>query len=256
MKRRIIIGTAGWSLPRAEQGHFPGAGSHLERYGSRFAGVEINSSFHRSHKPAIWTRWRDAVPASFRFSVKMPKAITHTARLNVTRDVTFAFIEEISILEAKLGCLLVQLPPSLVFDAGIAEPFFKNVKATTPVPIACEPRHESWFARDADKFLRDLGVAASQRTRHVFPPPLTRAEAGNSPTFGYTDLRRSITPPIQTSLSTASPTDCSAKPKRTEPSGAFSITPLSEQPPPTRSRFRPRSVSALTFNFYFSILPS
>jgi uncharacterized protein YecE (DUF72 family) len=156
---RILIGTAGWSLPRAEQHHFPPAGSHLERYASRFAAVEINSSFHRLHKPVIWARWRDAVPSSFRFSVKIPKTITHTARLDVTRDVIAAFVDEVSILETKLGCLLVQLPPSLIFDPTIAERFFKNLKDATDVPIACEPRHESWFIADADAFLRDLQVA-------------------------------------------------------------------------------------------------
>lgn len=157
--QRIRIGTAGWSLPRAEQSHFPAAGSHLERYASRFVAVEINSSFHRSHKPAIWARWRDAVPPGFRFSVKIPKAITHTARLNVASEVIAAFTDEILVLEGKLGCLLVQLPPSLGFDATIAERFFKDLQSNTAVPIACEPRHESWFASEADALLRQLGVA-------------------------------------------------------------------------------------------------
>jgi uncharacterized protein YecE (DUF72 family) len=157
--QRILIGTAGWSLPRAEQNHFPPSGSHLERYASRFPAVEINSSFHRSHKPVIWARWRDAVPATFRFSVKIPKAITHTARLDVTPDVIAAFTDEVSVLETKLGCLLAQLPPSLGFDVTIAERFFKNLEATSAVPIACEPRHESWFASGADTLLRELQVA-------------------------------------------------------------------------------------------------
>ncbi|HEX8077222.1 MAG TPA: DUF72 domain-containing protein, partial [Chthoniobacterales bacterium] len=157
--RSIRIGTAGWSLPRAEQPNFPSTGSHLERYAARFSAVEINSSFHRSHKPAIWARWRDAVPDGFRFSVKIPKAITHTARLDVPAEVIRAFAEEISVLEAKRGCLLVQLPPSLVFDPTIAGRFFQQLKAATTVPIACEPRHESWFARDADELLRQLSVA-------------------------------------------------------------------------------------------------
>ena len=157
--KNIRIGTAGWSLPRAEQVHFPATGSHLERYASRFTGVEINSSFHRSHQPAIWARWRDAVPSHFRFSVKIPKAITHTARLNVNSDVITAFIDEISVLGTKLGCLLVQLPPSLVFEPTIAERFFEHLKVTTAIPIACEPRHQSWFASDADTLLHDLGIA-------------------------------------------------------------------------------------------------
>jgi uncharacterized protein YecE (DUF72 family) len=157
--QRILIGTTGWSLPRAEQPHFPSEGSHLERYSARFAAVEINSSFRRSHKPAIWARWRDAVPPGFRFSVKMPKAITHTARLDVSGDVIAAFLDEISILESKLGCLLVQLPPSLAHDATLARRFFDNLKARTAVPIACEPRHASWFEPDADELLRDSGIA-------------------------------------------------------------------------------------------------
>lgn len=159
VEQHLRIGTAGWSLPRAEQPHFPPTGSHLERYASRFPVVEINSSFHRSHKPAIWARWRDAVPAGFRFSVKIPKAITHTARLDVTREVIAAFIDEVSILEAKLGCLLVQLPPSLVYDAAIAGAFFEHLTASTAVPIACEPRHASWFAPEADHLLHRLNIA-------------------------------------------------------------------------------------------------
>jgi uncharacterized protein YecE (DUF72 family) len=157
--QRILIGTAGWSLPRAEQSHFPATGSHLERYAAHFRAVEINSSFHRSHKPAIWARWRDAVPAGFRFSVKIPKAITHTARLDVASEVVAAFIDEVSVLETKLGCLLVQLPPSLAFDATIAERFFAYLKAAPAVRIACEPRHESWFAPEADALLRQLTIA-------------------------------------------------------------------------------------------------
>ncbi|MEY2584947.1 MAG: hypothetical protein QOD80_973 [Verrucomicrobiota bacterium] len=157
--QRVLIGTAGWNLPRAEQPHFPSLGSHLERYASRFAAAEINSSFHRFHKPAIWARWRDAVPSSFRFSVKMPKAITHTARLDVTSDVIAAFIDQISVLEAKLGCLLVQLPPSLAYDAAVAGRFFDNLKARSAIPIACEPRHASWFERDADELLRQFAIA-------------------------------------------------------------------------------------------------
>jgi uncharacterized protein YecE (DUF72 family) len=187
-KQSIRVGTAGWNLPRAEQQHFPADGSHLERYASRFAAVEINSSFHRSHKPAIWARWHDAVPASFRFSVKVPKAITHTARLNVSKELIAAFIEEVSVLGTKLGCLLVQLPPSLVFDATIAETFFQNLRATIAVPIACEPRHESWFASDADQLLREMEVARVAADPARVP---AAAEPGGSRRFSYFRLHGS-----------------------------------------------------------------
>jgi uncharacterized protein YecE (DUF72 family) len=154
-----LIGTAGWSLPRAEQPHFPAEGTHLERYATRFPAAEINSSFHRSHRTAIWARWRDAVPAEFRFSVKMPKTITHIARLEKTDQLVAHFIGEAETLESKLACLLVQLPPSLGFDPSIAGPFLEKLRARTPVAIACEPRHASWFKPAAEALLADLQIA-------------------------------------------------------------------------------------------------
>jgi uncharacterized protein YecE (DUF72 family) len=186
--QRILIGTAGWSLPRAEQQHFPPLGSHLERYSARFPAAEINSSFHRSHKPSIWGRWRDAVPPGFQFSVKMPKAITHTARLNVSGDVIAAFLDEIALLQTKLGCLLVQLPPSLAYDATIAGSFFDNLKARTAVAIACEPRHPSWFAADADALLHHFGIARVAADPARVP---AAAEPGGSRHLSYFRLHGS-----------------------------------------------------------------
>ena len=155
----VLIGTAGWSLPRAEQEHFPGGGSHLERYAERFPVVEINSSFHRSHRAATWARWRESVPESFRFSVKMPKAITHTQKLHDTDELVATFFAEAGALENKLACILVQLPPSLTFDRAVAAPFFEDLRTRTSVAIACEPRHESWFDAAAAELLRSCEVA-------------------------------------------------------------------------------------------------
>jgi uncharacterized protein YecE (DUF72 family) len=150
---RILIGTAGWSLPRAEQEHFAGTGSHLERYAARFAVVEINSSFHRSHRTATWLRWSDSVPEGFRFSVKMPKTITHTHQLRDTDELVVSFLAEAGVLGSKLGCLLVQLPPKLAFDAAVADAFFAKLRAKTSIAVACEPRHESWFNAATDELL-------------------------------------------------------------------------------------------------------
>lgn len=155
----VLIGTAGWSLPRAEQEHFAGHGSHLVRYAAHFPVVEINSSFHRSHRAATWMRWRDSVPEGFRFSVKMPKTITHKNQLLDTDQLVAAFLEEAGTLGSKLGCLLVQLPPKLSFDRAVAGEFFASMRARTALPIACEPRHPGWFEQDADLLLERLQVA-------------------------------------------------------------------------------------------------
>jgi uncharacterized protein YecE (DUF72 family) len=52
----------------------------LERYATRFSAAEINSTFHRSHKPQTLTRWAASVPDDFRFAAKLPKKISHELR--------------------------------------------------------------------------------------------------------------------------------------------------------------------------------
>ena len=73
----LRIGTAGWSVPSQYNGEMPAGGSHLERYARRLNAVEINSSFYRPHQRKTYERWAQSTPKGFRFSVKVPKAMTH-----------------------------------------------------------------------------------------------------------------------------------------------------------------------------------
>ncbi|HJW56550.1 MAG TPA: DUF72 domain-containing protein [Burkholderiaceae bacterium] len=155
----IHIGCAGWSVPIAEKHHFPDGGSHLERYAEIFSAVEINTTFYRSHRPATYARWRDSVPETFRFSVKTPRAITHYRRLRQAGDLLAQFLDEAGNLREKLGCLLVQLPPNLRFDASVAAGFFRQLRLATQVPVACEPRHVTWFGEEAAALLEQFAIA-------------------------------------------------------------------------------------------------
>lgn len=153
MSGTIVVGTAGWSIPRASADRCPGTGSHLERYGARLPGVEINSSFARPHRIDTYRRWAASVPDGFRFSVKLPRAITHERRLSGCHALLDRFAGEVAGLGAKLGPLLVQLPPSAVFDAEVAGAFFAELRARLDAPVVCEPRHATWFAAQADALL-------------------------------------------------------------------------------------------------------
>jgi uncharacterized protein YecE (DUF72 family) len=154
----VRIGTAGWAIPRHVAEEFPSEGSTLERYAARFDAAEINSSFHRSHRPDTWERWRESVPSGFRCAIKLSKAITHQQRLVDCEALLARFAEEITPLDDRRGPLLVQLPPSLAFDPEVATTFFAAVRAALAGAIVCEPRHSSWFAADADALLRDLHI--------------------------------------------------------------------------------------------------
>ena len=177
----IRIGTAGWAIRKEHAAHFPGAGSHLERYARRCNAVEINSSFYRPHRRASYERWAAAVPADFSFAVKMPRAITHELRLAGAEAALDAFLEQASGLGDKLGPLLVQLPPSLAFDARMAERFFAALRARHSGAVALEPRHASWFAPEPDALLAARRIARVAADPAVVP---AAAEGG-----GWTGLQ-------------------------------------------------------------------
>ncbi len=155
----VLVGCAGWTLPGPVQPVFPAEGSHLQRYAGRFPAVEINSSFHRPHRPSTYARWAESVPPSFRFCAKLPKTITHTLRLVDADEALATFLAEAGGLGAGLACLLVQLPPSLAFDREVCERFFTLLRAATPVPAVCEPRHATWFVPEVDALLDAWHIA-------------------------------------------------------------------------------------------------
>src|SRR4029078_4326646 len=154
-----LIGCAGWSLPRETWPRFSAVGTHLERYASRFAAVEINSSFYRSHRPATYTRWAASVPGAFRFAGKLPKAINHMLRLRQPAAPLAEFLAEAESLGSRLGCLLVQLPPSLGFDRALARALFCTWREHFAGGVACEPRHPTWFQAEVDPMLAELRIA-------------------------------------------------------------------------------------------------
>jgi uncharacterized protein YecE (DUF72 family) len=172
MPRRIFIGTAGWSIPRAAAPHFPADGTHLGRYSSVLHCAEINSSFHRPHAAATYARWAAAAPAGFRFAVKIPRTITHDQQLRATRPLLERFLEESAGLGRKRGPLLLQLPPSLAFDQRVAARFLDLLRSRFTGRVVCEPRHPTWFAAAAEALLVRHGVARVGAD----PPPAPGAE--------------------------------------------------------------------------------
>ncbi|MDB5695047.1 MAG: hypothetical protein JWN21_590 [Sphingomonas bacterium] len=138
---------------------FPAEGTALQRYAARFGAVEINSSFHRPHRRATYERWAASVPPGFRFAAKLPKTITHGARLIDCDALLVKFADEVGGLGDRLGPILVQLPPSLALDAEVAASFFDRLAAVLPAAHACEPRHASWFTAEADALLAGHRVA-------------------------------------------------------------------------------------------------
>jgi uncharacterized protein YecE (DUF72 family) len=154
----VLVGTAGWSITRNERPLFPGEGTHLERYARVLPVAEINSSFYRPLRPELYAKWAASVPHGFRFSVKVPKAITHELRLLDCERPLADFLDQAAALGDRLGCLLVQLPPSFEYDASLAGAFLAVLRALHDGPVVMEPRHETWFTAEAERVLEEFDV--------------------------------------------------------------------------------------------------
>ncbi len=165
----IRVGTAAWAIPRDVRERFDADGSRLERYARRFRCVEINSSFYRPHRPATYARWAASVPDDFRFALKVPKEITHTRRFVDVVEPLERFLAESAQLGEKRGVLLVQLPPKFAYDAALVDAFFATFRARYGGLLACEPRHPTWFAADAEDALRRARVARVAADPAVVP---------------------------------------------------------------------------------------
>ncbi|MGK5032067.1 DUF72 domain-containing protein [Janthinobacterium sp. MDT1-19] len=203
----LYIGTAGWNLSSAAASHFPLDGSHLQRYARVLSCVEINSSFYRPHQSATYARWAASVPEHFRFSVKLPRSITHERRLRDGTAELERFAGEVMQLGSKLGCVLVQLPPSLRFEADVAAAFFSALRQRFDGMLACEARHTSWFEAGATELLTMQRITrvradppAGQPGPHVPTTSAAYFRLHGSPRIYYSDYPADYLANLATSL--------------------------------------------------------
>jgi uncharacterized protein YecE (DUF72 family) len=155
----FYVGSAGWNIPRFHRDRFAADGSQLQRYASRLNAAEINTSFYRPHAASTYERWAGAVPAEFRFAVKVPKLITHERALLRAREPLARFVDEIAGLGSTLGPLLVQLPPSFAFESRRVGRFFNLLRTLHGGPVVCEPRHPTWTTSSAVRTLDTFRIA-------------------------------------------------------------------------------------------------
>jgi uncharacterized protein YecE (DUF72 family) len=156
----------------------------LQQYADLFDAVEINSSFYRPHRLATYRRWAACVPAEFRFSVKLPRLITHENRLIDSERDLVEFMACVHGLGEKLGAWLVQLPPSAVLNGQAARRFFAAMRRESSQPIACEPRHRSWFTASADEIFAQFAL-----TRVLADPIPSGCEVNSQLSSGFSYMR-------------------------------------------------------------------
>jgi uncharacterized protein YecE (DUF72 family) len=151
---KLHVGTSGYSYKEWKGSFYPEklpAKDMLSYYATRLAAVELNNTFYRLPQKSLVENWKEQVPGSFRFSVKASQRITHFKRLKEVEDETKYLLDTLSVLEARLGVILFQLPPNMKKDLPRLATFLECLPLNTKA--AFEFRHQTWMEDDVLELL-------------------------------------------------------------------------------------------------------
>jgi uncharacterized protein YecE (DUF72 family) len=158
-QQKIRIGSCAWSFDDWRGTFYPLdlPESHwLAFYAGHFPAVEVDSTFHAAPTEGTVRRWAEATPASFRFTCKLPRQITHICRLRDCAAELISFLRAIELLGPKLQVILIQLPPSLTPADGKHALRKFLVQLPRDFRFAIEFRHAGWhrpqFIRLVEKY--------------------------------------------------------------------------------------------------------
>ena len=175
----LYLGTSGWSYADWEGTLYPEglpAGARLAEYARHYATVEIDSTFYGTPRRSTVEKWREVVPAGFRFAAKFPQEITHQRNLVDCEGPTETFVRTMGLLGDRLGPLLLQLPPSFTVEGmGVLEDFLTDLPQG--FRYAVEVRHKSWLGSDLAAMLGEHGAALAL----IDYPRMPRVEEATAP---------------------------------------------------------------------------
>jgi len=157
---RCLVGTSGWQYSHWKGIFYPEglkSADWLSFYAQHLNTIEINVTFCRDVKASTYKKWYSTVPDGFLFSLKMSRFITHIKRLKIESTSMARFMENTSVLQDKLGVILIQLSPGLKYDKGLMQDFlemlYKGFKYTIEV------RHNTFINDTFFSLLKEKGIA-------------------------------------------------------------------------------------------------
>ncbi len=174
----VRVGTCGWSYGDWVGPFYPDgtrAADYLGHYAARFDIVEVDSTFYHSPSARTTGRWAEQTPDNFRFTLKMPQAITHEkALLDSDRELE-QFLAGIEPLRGKLHSVLLQF--GYFNKQAFASPggFFKRLdgflgKLPEDLPVAVEIRNRAWLGEEFTGLLRSHRAALAVADQAWMPP--------------------------------------------------------------------------------------
>jgi uncharacterized protein YecE (DUF72 family) len=155
----VRIGTAGYAYPAWVGGFYPrGTTQHdmLPYYATRFAAVEINSSFYRPPTREQVAKMARRSPDGFGFTLKVPRSVSH----EFSPDDLPAFkLAADHVADAgKLLGLIFQVPETFRNTADNRRWVAHVGEALRPHRVAVEFRHKSWDAPNLKEWMEHIGM--------------------------------------------------------------------------------------------------
>ncbi len=157
----LHIGTMGWSYDFWKGSFYPEdctSKEFLTYYSKQFNTVEVDNTFYRIPSVQAVKDWKKQSSDNFLFSLKFPQKITHIKMLENAEEDTRVFLDHVSLLDEKLGILLLQFPPMF------RQQHFLNLKnyldfLPQTYRYALEVRNNSLLTDKVYALLRDHNVA-------------------------------------------------------------------------------------------------
>lgn len=174
----LLIGTSGWSYNEWVGVFYPSTVTNkLAYYSKIFNTVEVDSTFYSYPNRSAISVWDRQTPNDFKFSLKLPRLITHEKKLRIDKGIEADLLKFLDILlplmkKNKLGPILIQLPPSFTYDDSYSD--LKAFLSILPkdLKFAVEFRNPSWLRDDVWELLRVNNVAYTIVDEPLLPPEL------------------------------------------------------------------------------------
>lgn len=170
-------GTSGLLLPVRNKLFYPDEFKDKSRlcfYGSLMNSIEINSSFYKVPMASTVRKWAGDVPEHFKFTFKLFREVTHNKGLAFDPDAIVQFMNVVSAVDDKKGCLLVQFPGSVrignLKQLALLMGVLRDSDPDKSWNIALEFRHVSLYQDDVYTLLDDYGMAMVIQDK---PPAIT-----------------------------------------------------------------------------------
>ena len=129
----------------------------LEYYCDHFDTLELNVTFYRFPQLSFLESWYNRSPGEFRFSVKVPRTITHYQHFINSEPLLNEFYALLSKgLSDKLGPVLFQLPPKYQYTPERLQQILQIMD--TDFENVIEFRHSGWWCPEVTEALTQKNI--------------------------------------------------------------------------------------------------